>query len=203
MNSRIGKVIFQHRLSSTRGQAAIRNAPHRALSATLTGCDLESTLQVVLLHAHPVIDWCRRRDSNSHGFRHRPLKTACLPISPRRRSRCSIDQGYFGTTFDFDPYFGLVLRHCGAPAVAGGRRTGAAAVARPCLSMTTPVDVGLVRWTNRSGRGWSRKIPPPATAVLRLRKLAEPLEPNRLPDDRCRTPRPCRRPCRAAAAPGR
>ncbi len=29
--------------------------------------------------------WCRRRDSNSHSFRHYPLKIACLPISPRRR----------------------------------------------------------------------------------------------------------------------
>ncbi len=28
--------------------------------------------------------WCRRRDSNSHSFRHYPLKIACLPISPRR-----------------------------------------------------------------------------------------------------------------------
>src|SRR5512138_1544666 len=31
------------------------------------------------------VHWCRRGDSNSHGFRHCPLKTACLPISPRRR----------------------------------------------------------------------------------------------------------------------
>src|SRR5471030_3016639 len=30
------------------------------------------------------ISWCRRRDSNSHSFRHYPLKIACLPISPRR-----------------------------------------------------------------------------------------------------------------------
>jgi hypothetical protein len=30
------------------------------------------------------IVWCRRRDSNSHSFRHYPLKIACLPISPRR-----------------------------------------------------------------------------------------------------------------------
>ena len=32
----------------------------------------------------PEFDWCRRRDSNSHSFRHYPLKIACLPISPRR-----------------------------------------------------------------------------------------------------------------------
>src|SRR6476620_11705216 len=30
--------------------------------------------------------WCRRRDSNSHSFRHYPLKIACLPISPRRQA---------------------------------------------------------------------------------------------------------------------
>jgi hypothetical protein len=30
--------------------------------------------------------WCRRRDSNSHSFRHYPLKIACLPIPPRRHS---------------------------------------------------------------------------------------------------------------------
>jgi hypothetical protein len=28
--------------------------------------------------------WCRGRDSNSHSFRHYPLKIACLPISPPR-----------------------------------------------------------------------------------------------------------------------
>src|SRR6185503_13587535 len=31
-----------------------------------------------------LVSWCRRRDSNSHSFRHYPLKIACLPISPRR-----------------------------------------------------------------------------------------------------------------------
>src|ERR1035437_9412873 len=31
------------------------------------------------------LPWCRRRDSNSHSFRHYPLKIACLPISPRRQ----------------------------------------------------------------------------------------------------------------------
>jgi hypothetical protein len=28
---------------------------------------------------------CRRGDSNSHGLPHHPLKTACLPVPPRRR----------------------------------------------------------------------------------------------------------------------
>ncbi len=32
--------------------------------------------------------WCRRRDSNSHSFRHYHLKIACLPISPRRLHFC-------------------------------------------------------------------------------------------------------------------
>ena len=29
--------------------------------------------------------WCRRRDSNPHGFPHTPLKRACLPVPPLRR----------------------------------------------------------------------------------------------------------------------
>jgi hypothetical protein len=28
--------------------------------------------------------WCRRRDSNPHGFLHTPLKRACLPVPPLR-----------------------------------------------------------------------------------------------------------------------
>ena len=35
-------------------------------------------------HVNSLQNWCRRRDSNSHSFRHYPLKIACLPISPRR-----------------------------------------------------------------------------------------------------------------------
>ena len=30
--------------------------------------------------------WCRRRDSNPHGFLHTPLKRACLPIPPLRHA---------------------------------------------------------------------------------------------------------------------
>ena len=40
--------------------------------------------QLGLSRAGLDIFWCRRRDSNSHSFRHYPLKIACLPISPRR-----------------------------------------------------------------------------------------------------------------------
>ena len=30
--------------------------------------------------------WCRRGDSNPHGFPHHPLKMACLPVPPLRHS---------------------------------------------------------------------------------------------------------------------
>ena len=32
--------------------------------------------------------WCGRRDSNSHGKPHTPLKRACLPISARPQYLC-------------------------------------------------------------------------------------------------------------------
>ena len=32
-------------------------------------------------------EWCRRRDSNPHGFLHTPLKRACLPVPPLRHGR--------------------------------------------------------------------------------------------------------------------
>ena len=31
-------------------------------------------------------EWCRRRDLNPHGFPHHPLKMACLPVPPLRRT---------------------------------------------------------------------------------------------------------------------
>ena len=31
-----------------------------------------------------LLNWCRWPESNRHSFRHRPLKTACLPIPPHR-----------------------------------------------------------------------------------------------------------------------
>lgn len=34
-----------------------------------------------------IVRWCRRRDLNSHDFRHYPLKIACLPIPPPRREK--------------------------------------------------------------------------------------------------------------------
>src|SRR6516225_10599880 len=59
--------------------------------------DEEQDRKVLFQHGHrrvprplsvpnrgPSQTWCRRGDSNSHGLRHCPLKTACLPISPRR-----------------------------------------------------------------------------------------------------------------------
>jgi hypothetical protein len=41
--------------------------------------------------------WCRRRDSNSHDFRHYPLKIACLPIPPRRLHNTK--KNYSGISF--------------------------------------------------------------------------------------------------------
>ena len=34
--------------------------------------------------------WCRRRDSNPHGFLHTPLKRACLPIPPLRHGGANV-----------------------------------------------------------------------------------------------------------------
>lgn len=54
-----------------------------------------------------LVCWCRRRDSNSHSFRHYPLKIACLPISPRRLMSASgwheEPEGLFG--FPDNPEF--------------------------------------------------------------------------------------------------
>ena len=47
--------------------------------------DLLDLLACLLACWPQSIDWCGRRDSNSHTFRHYPLKIACLPISPRPR----------------------------------------------------------------------------------------------------------------------
>ena len=35
-------------------------------------------------------NWCRPRDSNSHGFPHRYLKPACLPIPSERQNMYTI-----------------------------------------------------------------------------------------------------------------
>ena len=61
----------------------------REPAATRRGPVGRSTVATVIARAVPfgangVKRWCRRRDSNSHSFRHYPLKIACLPISPRR-----------------------------------------------------------------------------------------------------------------------
>ena len=60
-------------------QALCRNSRRAALriagAPCREHCPTENSDQVF---------WCRRRDSNSHSFRHYPLKIACLPISPRR-----------------------------------------------------------------------------------------------------------------------
>jgi len=105
--------------------------------------------------------WCRRRDSNSHGFRHRPLKTACLPIPPRRQSfRRNTDQlsvnyrtsrsgvrrfsNYFGISLVFESASAAGLSGDGTGTSAAGAFAGAVAgvVDAGCVPIT-PLDVPL------------------------------------------------------------
>src|SRR5581483_5244531 len=127
--------------------------------------------------------WCRRRDSNSHGFRHRPLKTACLPISPRRHcieaEAClsNIRFYYFGTSFAFGSDVAGALGAVSPPAAGAGGAAGCSVAESitalsprgRCDARYASVNVVMKNTTAR-------------TAVLRERKLAEPLAPNRLPE---------------------
>src|SRR5690606_22553292 len=49
-----------------------------------------SGISSVVMKRPDFMSWCRRRDSNSHSFRHYPLKIACLPIPPRRLAKSGI-----------------------------------------------------------------------------------------------------------------
>jgi hypothetical protein len=40
------------------------------------------------------LEWYRRLDSNQHGLLHRPLKAACLPISPLRQGLLDTVSGF-------------------------------------------------------------------------------------------------------------
>ena len=65
--------------------------------------------------------WCRRRDSNSHSFRHYPLKIACLPISPRRLTspRKAVLSWKVEHSITQLPFRVNSSRHAGHPAAAG------------------------------------------------------------------------------------
>lgn len=63
--------------------------------------------------------WCRRRDSNSHSFRHYPLKIACLPISPRRLLRKAVLSWKVEHSTTQLPLRVNSSRHVAHPAAAG------------------------------------------------------------------------------------
>ncbi len=65
-----------------------------------------------------LLRWCRRRDLNPHGFPHHPLKMACLPIPPLRRTsgknniiqpRLENQVGDFGPCFPLQTAGGIVV----------------------------------------------------------------------------------------------
>ena len=136
----------------------------------------------------PFIVWCRRRDSNSHGFRHRPLKTACLPISPRRQFTTSASR--LGMPSDAQSLH--LLRNVLRLRVVRRARPAAAALPRRRwrgAAGLLDLDACPSRWSPAAAVPWNqvrprlvRKNTAASTAVLRLRKLAEPDAPNRLPE---------------------
>ena len=68
-------------------QMAVEDVDHPGKNATLLEAMLHKSVESVKSMKQESAcfeNWCRRRDSNSHSFRHYPLKIACLPISPRR-----------------------------------------------------------------------------------------------------------------------
>src|SRR3972149_7438271 len=69
--------------------------------------------------------WGRRRDSNSHGLRHRPLKTACLPIPPRRHGVPSLLHLGMSFAFESASTAGLSGTEAGAGADVPGTVAGA------------------------------------------------------------------------------
>src|SRR5262245_18134428 len=134
----------------------------------------------VLLAQGAVRYWCRRGDSNSHGLPHCPLKTACLPISPRRLVP------YFGTSLDFEPagalsgaaFAGSLAG--GAPGAAGTSFAfGAIFSTMPCC--ITPLGGPCVVAYHVRPRLVAKKTAA-RIAVVRDRKLAEPVAPKIVPD---------------------
>jgi hypothetical protein len=47
--------------------------------------------------------WCGWRDSNSHGFPRRPLKTVCLPVPPHPQNKNSTGDTTLERTGGFEP----------------------------------------------------------------------------------------------------
>ncbi len=165
--------------------------------------------------------WCGRRDSNSHTFRHYPLKIACLPISPRPRllkclgcMRKSFDFLAFQTDSQFNlksylsqtgavAYSAYFVGICAAPdaGIAGGTAMAAlpvtgtvvagicaapeaafsGAVIAPAPSRTLVPVRGCALPKYAKSKVHTKKTAA-RTPVVRDKKLALPLAPNRLPE---------------------
>ncbi len=98
------EILFNHRLHSSRnmqlrtifGRSYSRIRPLPDFAHAFSRVAFPNCAHAFSRAALPIRNiwfntiWCRRRDSNSHDFRHRPLKTACLPIPPRRPIRLRV-----------------------------------------------------------------------------------------------------------------
>src|SRR3989304_8920826 len=122
--------------------------------------------------------WCRRRDSNSHGLRHRPLKTACLPIPPRRHGVPSLLHLGMSFAFESASTAGLSGTEAGAGADVPGGVAGACDAGWVAITPLSSVACDEYQVSPRLVRKNTVATP----AVIRLRKLAEPVGPNRLPE---------------------
>ena len=152
--------------------------------------------------------WCRRGDSNSHGLR---------PLAPQASVSTNFTTSACGNRIRARPTIAMrpahftserrslsrrparvpasAARSAGAFVRAGSRRrAGVHHAAAPLFGLT------FARYARPR---LERKNTAARIAVVRDRKFAEPVAPKRLPEAPSRTPRPCRRPCRAGAARAR
>ena len=133
-------------------------------------------------------EWCRWPDSNRHGLRHCPLKTACLPIPPHRPDESC-------TRFHSPPVSGADGSLSPKPSSSG--RTGNASIdSAVSSSEDSTLEISVSEEAGSSIRlvATGRLNPMYAsarldaknkvanTAVERERKLADPLAPNTVPE---------------------
>ena len=67
--------------------ASPRWSPEASLRPRTGG---QAGVRPLVLQERTPLGWCRRRDSNPHGFLHTPLKRACLPIPPLRHGGANV-----------------------------------------------------------------------------------------------------------------